>query len=176
MHPERVLIPSRFNGPPDSANGGITCGLVAGSLSDPVVEVTLLRPPPLDVDLRLDHGLLYDGGHLVAEAGVGELTVTPPPAVSVVEARAAGPAFVGLHGHPFPTCFVCGTERTDGLGLTPGPVADDVVAVDWTPESADLVLVWAALDCPGGWSVDLPGQADGAGPDDLPDRHAAHGW
>jgi hypothetical protein len=153
-----VIIPARFNGPPDSANGGVSCGLVAGSLSAPVVEVTLRRPPPLGVDLRLDHGLLYDGDHLVAEAGAGEVTVTPPPAVSVEEARAARARFRGADDHPFPTCFVCGTGRSDGLGLTPGPVASGAVAVDWTPESGDPVMVWAALDCPSGWSVDLPGR------------------
>ena len=158
VHPEQVLIPSRFNGPPDSANGGVTCGLVAGSLPFDVAEVTLRRPPPLGVDLRLDHGGLYDGEHLVAEAGPCEVTVLPPPAVSVEEAQAARARFRGSVGHPFPTCFVCGPDHPDGLHLFPGSVSDDVVAVDWTPDSTDPVMVWAALDCPGGWSVDLPGR------------------
>ncbi|MCU1588016.1 MAG: hypothetical protein JWN31_1509 [Frankiales bacterium] len=179
-----MIIPRRFNGPPDSGNGGVTCGLVAGSLSAPVVEVTLRRPPPLDVDLRLDHGALYDGEHLVAEASAGAITVTPPPAVTVDEAREARARFRGAQGHPFPTCFVCGTGRTDGLGLTPGPVSEDVVAIDWTPESADPVMVWAALDCPGGWSIDLPGRPMVLGRmacriDALPaagEAHVVQGW
>ena len=180
----KVLIDPRFNGPPDSANGGVSCGLVAGTLPHAVVEVTLRRPPPLGVDLRLDHGLLYDGEHLVAEAGAGQITVTPPPAVSVEEARAARAGFRGAADHPFPTCFVCGNGRTDGLGLLPGPVDGGAVAVDWTPESSDPVMVWAALDCPSGWSVDLPGRPMVLGRmtcriDALPvvgDTHVVQGW
>jgi hypothetical protein len=153
-----VIIPPRFNGPPESANGGVTCGIVAGGLPDPVVEVTLRKPPPLGVDLRLEHSWLYDGTTVIAEAGPGEVTLTPPPAVSVEEARAARAGYRGQTDHPFPTCFVCGPDRTDGLGLAPGPVASGGVAVDWTPESGDEVMVWAALDCPGGWSVDIVGR------------------
>ena len=32
------------------------------------------------------------------------------------------------------------------------------MACTWTPVDDDPVLVWAALDCPGGWSADLPGR------------------
>ena len=41
------------------------------------------------------------------------------------EARGAASRFAGHHDHPFPGCFVCGTERAagDGLRLFPGPVA-----------------------------------------------------
>lgn len=179
-----MIIPSRFNGPPDSANGGITCGIVATSMSAPVVEVTLRRPPPLDTMLRLDHDGLYDGEHLVAEAGVGEVTITPPEAVALEVARDARSGFRGNEGHPYPTCFVCGPARDDGLGLFPGPVGGDVVAVDWTPESSDPVMVWAALDCPGGWSVDMPGRPMLLGRmacriDELPapgEPHVVQGW
>jgi hypothetical protein len=56
--------------------------------------------------------------------------------------------------HPFPTCFGCGTDRSDGLGLTPGPVpGSSVHATSWTPALDGPVppwLVWAALDCPSG--------------------------
>ncbi|MCW2543974.1 MAG: hypothetical protein JWM40_1526 [Frankiales bacterium] len=184
VHPGHVIIPGRFNGPPDSANGGVTCGVVAASMASPVVEVTLRQPPPLDTFLRLDHNGLYDGERLIAEAGPGEVTVTPPPAVSVDDARAARARFRGSAGHPFPTCFVCGTDRTDGLGLTPGPVTDDVVAVDWTPDSPDPVMVWAALDCPGGWSADLPGRPMVLGrmvcridaPPVAGEAHVVQGW
>lgn len=179
-----MIIDPRFNGPPDSGNGGVTCGLVAGSLSADVVEVTLRLPPPLGVDLRLDRGGLYDGSRLIAEAGPGVVTADPPPAVSVAVAHAARAGYRGLHGHPFPTCFVCGPDRTDGLGLMPGQVGDDVVAVDWVPESADPVMVWAALDCPGGWSVLLPGRPMVLGRmacriDELPaagEPHVVQGW
>ena len=45
-----VVIERRFRGPPESANGGYACGLVAGLLGG-VAEVTLRLPPPLDREL-----------------------------------------------------------------------------------------------------------------------------
>ncbi|MEV4624044.1 hypothetical protein AB0J74_35700, partial [Asanoa sp. NPDC049573] len=32
--------------------------------------------------------------------------------------------------HPFPTCYVCGPERADGLRIFPGPVGDVVATID----------------------------------------------
>src|SRR5918996_2619259 len=52
-----VMIPARFNGPPATANGGYTCGLVARLLGVDA-EVTLRRPPPLDRPLRWDGAAL----------------------------------------------------------------------------------------------------------------------
>lgn len=179
-----MIIDPRFNGPPDSANGGITCGLVAASLDADVVEVTLRRPPPLGRELTLQVGSLYDGEHLVASAAASTVDLEAPAAVGVAEAHAARAGYRGATGHPFPTCFVCGPERDDGLGLAPGPVADDRVAVDWTPAEDDPVLVWAALDCPGGWTALLPGRPMVLGRmalrlDQLPtpgDEHVVQGW
>jgi hypothetical protein len=154
----RMRIDGRFNGPPDSANGGITCGLLAAYLDSPVVQVTLRKPPPVDTDLRVDDGRLYDGDVLVAEAVPGTVDVTAPAAVGVSRAAGASSSYLGLLDHPFPTCFVCGPARSDGLGLTAGPVGDGVVAAAWTPAESSSVMVWAALDCPGGWSADMPGR------------------
>ncbi len=156
-----MRIAARFNGPVGSGNGGITAGRLAAYVGAEVVEVTLRRPPPLDRDLRVDASggtaRLYDGGLLVAEAVPSAGPLDAGPAVDVVTARTAEASFGGLTDHPYPTCFACGTERTDGLGLRPGPVGDGVVAGVWAPASDDLVLLWAALDCPGGWSwPDLP--------------------
>jgi hypothetical protein len=83
--------------------------------------------------------------------------------VPVEEARDAERAFVGLTSHPFPTCFVCGPDRADGLRIFPGPVADQDgqtrLAATWTPDESlgdDLSpATWAALDCIGGWAGDL---------------------
>lgn len=152
-----MIIDPRFNGPPDSGNGGITCGLLAGTTDFPVAEVTLRLPPPVGVDLEIRDGSLLQGEDVVATVIPGEVTLQPPAAVSV-DTAAAAPSALGGHPHPFPTCFVCGTDRTDGLGLLPGRVSDDLVATVWTPEESSEVMVWAALDCPGGWSVDLPGR------------------
>jgi hypothetical protein len=151
-----LLIPARFNGPPGSANGGVTCGLLARATG--ASEVTLRLPPPLDVALRLEDRSLYDGDALVAEAGQGHVSLDPAPAVSVTDAAVAASRYAGLVDHPFPTCFVCGPDHPTGLHLFPGPVGPGVVAVPWTPADQDPVMVWAALDCPGGWSCDLPGR------------------
>ena len=159
-----MRIAGRYMGPPGSANGGVTCGRVAAYLADPVAQVTLRRPPPLDTDLRVDAAAdgvtLWHGEHLVAEAVAGSVDVEPPPAVDVDTAREAARHYAGLTIHPFPGCFVCGTDREppDGLGLRPGPTGPDAVAAVWTPDAADRWLVWAALDCPGGWAEDIAGR------------------
>jgi hypothetical protein len=159
-----MRIPARYMGPPGTANGGITCGRLAAYLAAPVAQVTLRRPTPLDTDLRVDVGdgevRLWDGEHLVAEAVAGQVDVEPAPAVDVETAAASAEHYAGLSAHPFPGCVVCGTHRPppDGLGLRPGPVGEDAVAAVWTPTDTDRSLVWAALDCPGGWAEDLPGR------------------
>lgn len=157
-----MRLAARFNGPPGSANGGVTAGRLAAYVGAAAVEVTLRRPPPLDVDLRVDasggSARLHDGDLLVAEAVPATVELEPPPAVPVEQAREAERSYAGLTDHPFPTCFVCGPARTDGLALRPGLVADGRSACTWTPQAEDPVLVWAALDCPGGWAADLPGR------------------
>ena len=178
-----MIIDRRFNGPPDSGNGGITCGLLAGTTDCPVAEVTLRLPPPLGVELVVREGSLLNGDDLVATVVPGEVTLSPPAPIALASAAAA-PSALGPHAHPFPTCFVCGTERTDGLGLLPGRVSDDLVATVWTPAEPSEVMVWAALDCPGGWSADLPGRPMVLGRmacviDSLPTagvEHLVQGW
>ncbi|MEY9848217.1 hypothetical protein [Streptacidiphilus sp. MAP5-3] len=150
----------------------------ASSGDAPAVVVTLRQPPPLDRPMAVvptPDGVagavrLLDGELLVAEAAPARLAGlgTPPPVpFDVAEAAEAG--FRGHKHHPFPTCFVCGTGRGDreGLHLFSGPVSDEpgaLHACTWTP-SATLAdpgastvrpeFVWAALDCPGAWTVDL---------------------
>lgn len=166
-------IATRFRGPTSSGNGGYTAGLLASHLPG-AVEVTLRRPPPLERDLptiETSAGWqLRDGDDLVAEAvavsrdSLGERV----PAVDVDTARAAEGAYPGLHRHPFPECFVCGPAREsgDGMRLAPGRLPDGRTACTWTPDAslagdggriADP-YVWAALDCPGGWTGDLEGR------------------
>jgi len=159
-----LIIPGRFNGPPQSGNGGYTCGLVS-TLVEGVAEVTLRSPPPLDVELhavRTSEGVeVLDGNTLVAT--VREVSFEPldmPPLPSWDEAEAASRNYLGHIRHEFPTCFTCGTERTDGLGVFPGPTAAGVVASTWIPNSSlpsdegivPVPIVWAALDCPGAWA------------------------
>jgi hypothetical protein len=158
-----MRLPARHCGPPGSANGGVTCGRVAAYLAAPVAQVTLRRPPPLDTDLRVDvapDGVrLLHGDVLVAEAVPGSVHVEAPDAVDLRTALDARQRFAGLAAHPFPGCVVCGSDREppQGLGLRPGRVGPGHVAAVWTPADADRAMVWAALDCPGGWAVgELP--------------------
>jgi len=164
-------------GPTWSGNGGWTAGLLADAV-DPraTVTVTLRRPPPLDTDLRVEPDAtgggvrLLAGLDLVAEASGPEDPEGPDPVppVDADAAAAAEPAYAGLRGHPFPRCFVCGPERGagDGLALRPGPVGPGRTACTWVPHESfadpDGTLpephLWAALDCPGGWTVDLAGR------------------
>jgi hypothetical protein len=180
-----MRIASRFNGPPGSGNGGVTCGLLAATVDFPVVQVTLRKPPPLETDLLVKDGALYDGDVLIAEVAAGEVTVEAPAPVSLAQ---IGDSALGNHPHPFANCFVCGTERTDGLGLLPGRLSDTEVATPWTPTAIEGLsteaLVWAALDCPGGWSADIPGRPMLLGrmslvldaPPVLGEPHVVQGW
>jgi hypothetical protein len=158
-----LTIDERFNGPPGSANGGYTCGLLAGFL-DGAAEVTLRRPPPLGRQLevaRSDGGVrLRDGEDLVAEAMPAEVELEPPEPVDVQEAAFAAAHYPGFERHAFPTCFVCGPERRegDGLRIFAGPVPGrELFAAPWVaPDEVSEQLVWAALDCPGAIAVGFP--------------------
>lgn len=161
---ESLTIPARFNGPPSSANGGYTCGLVAGLVGTEEVAVSLRAPPPLERPLEVvregECVELRDGGSLVAEGSPEELLLDVPEPVSPEQAAAASEAgrahWTTLH--PFPTCVVCGPERAphDGLRVFPGALGDGVFAASWTPDESlgdgsghvRAELVWAALDCP----------------------------
>ena len=156
-----ITIPARFNGPPESANGGYACGLVAALLGGDA-EVTLRSPPPLDVPLAVVRGRerveVRDADRIVAEAEqLPSLEVDVPAPVSVAEAEGARERYAGFRHHAYSTCFVCGPDRSDGLGVFPGPVAGrDAVAAPWLPPDGQVgdEVVWAALDCPSGWAVD----------------------
>lgn len=166
---QTITIARRFNGPPNSGNGGYTSGVLAGEIDGPS-EVSLRAPPPLDAPLTLardgDRVTLHDGATLIAEARPAAFDLAAPPAPTLAQARDAATRYVGLHDHRYPTCFVCGQGRPakDGLDLFTGKVEGrDMVACTWTP-AADLaddsgrvreVFLHAALDCPSYWA--LPG-------------------
>ncbi|MEN3612396.1 hypothetical protein AAH979_22940 [Plantactinospora sp. ZYX-F-223] len=145
-------IPARFNGPPGSGNGGYSAGLFAGGES---AEVTLRMPPPLDTPLSLlDCQVRTADGTVVAEVAPEPEVDTAVPPIGYADAVEAAKGYAGFADHPFPTCYVCGPEHTDGLGIFPGRLADGSTAAPWTvPDDVSAPTVWAALDCPGGWSV-----------------------
>lgn len=169
-----LLVPARFNGPSGSANGGYACGLIAGALGAACAEVSLRAPPPLERELAVDRGtdgvIVRDGATLIAEGRpAAPLAETTDP-VSPERARRAADAGYRRWSaaHPFPTCFVCGPGREDGMGVFPGPLGDGRFAAGWTPEaqvadssgSVSCEAVWAALDCP----TSAPLANYGAGP------------
>ena len=156
-----VVIGSRFRGPTGSGNGGWTAGVLAEvSGIQPPVQVTLRRPPPLERPLKVLDGRLLDDQTLVAEAQPGVLSAVLEP-VDAATAQAVESAYAGWVQHPFPQCFVCGPDRAagDGMRLFPGPVGEGRTACTWTPgEEVSATYVWAALDCPSAWTIDIAGR------------------
>ncbi|MCW3158865.1 hypothetical protein [Micropruina sonneratiae] len=157
-----VMIGHRFRGPDTSGNGGYSAGAVAAALGSPCgpTEVTLLSPPPLDVALAVardgDAITVSHGATTVATARPASLRMAVPEPPSFAQAERAASGCPWLVDHPYPQCFVCGTERPDGLHIFPGPVAGRrLAAAPWVPDATvchDGVvrseIVWASVDCP----------------------------
>ena len=164
---DSITIPRRFNGPPDSGNGGYSCGRLAAFVEGPA-RVRLLRPPPLATAMavvRDEAGVtLRDGAADVARAVPATLELAVPDWPAAAEVSRCEQRYRGHTEHGFPGCFVCGPKRAagDGLRLFAGPRDErtDHVATHWTPDPSlattegriDPVFVWAALDCPGAFS------------------------
>jgi hypothetical protein len=165
---DTVVISERFCGIPGIALGGYACGLIAAQLSGGV-EVTLRRPPPIARPLirrrSSDKVFLLDGDAVIAQAVMAELDVGTPAPVGVHEAELAARRYAGFTRSPYPSCFCCGPERGlgDGLRIFPGPVDKGRVATAWSPHESLAgedgrvapEFLWAALDCPTYWGIDL---------------------
>lgn len=171
-----IVIDRRFRGPPNSGNGGYSCGRLAAFV-DGSAEVTLRKPPPLDTGMAVsaeadDAVALYAGDQLIATARPAEVTVRPPVSPSFEEAAAASSRTFPPSTHKLPMCYVCGPDRApgDGLRIHCGPVDPDdvewqgVVAAPWVPESymanpdggIKAEFVWAPLDCPTAYANGSP--------------------
>jgi hypothetical protein len=158
-----MRIDGRFNGPAGSGNGGWSAGafaVAAGArVGGPPFQVTLRLPPPLRTELSVAAGRVLAGEDVVAEVAEldpGGVTPVVVPPVTLPDAVAAARAYPGHTGHPFPACYVCGPDRAegDGLRIFPGPLPGGRTAAPWTvPADVTVPTVWAALDCPGGWTV-----------------------
>ena len=162
-----LIVPSRFQGPAGTGNGGYVCGRIASYVDGPVT-VTLRRPPPLATPLAVERDRegsvrVHDGRMLIADAtspaALPALEVPGP--VSTAEARRAAGRARYFEDPVFPDCFVCGISRRpgDGLRIFSGPVSGRAVwAAPWTPDPSVTdasgrvrpEVVWAALDCPSG--------------------------
>jgi hypothetical protein len=163
-----LSIAARFRGPPTSSNGGYFAGLVA-TLAARTVSVQLLQPPPLDTEFELTE--LPDGelqvrlgAQLIGQARPEVLALEAPPPPDYLEAVEASRHYAGFRYHRFPSCFVCGTQRTrgDGLRIFAGPIAErHMVAAPWVPDASldagdgkvRAEFMSAALDCPGYYAV-----------------------
>lgn len=163
-----ITIAARFNGPPGSAQGGITCGLAAALVDADVVQVTLREPPPLDATMTVaragDHVRLEREGEVIVEAEPSVLDLEVPEPVPFERAAEAAASYAGFQAHPFPTCFVCGPAREegDGLRLFTGAVPERRLgASPWIPDPSldagdgcvGAEIMWGALDCPSLWGA-----------------------
>lgn len=171
LHLDDVVIEHRFRGPPNSANGGYTCGRLAEYIDGPAT-VRLMKPPPLDVHMAVvrdgEEVQLRSGDEVIARGWPSRQSFDDTPAPPTLNsARRRRSAFAGHDRHAFPGCFVCGVDRQEGDGLLihAGSEAgsDDHrhhVACTWRPHPTlcgpDGILparyIWSALDCPSGWS------------------------
>ena len=159
---EEVFISQRFCGPPNSGNGGYSCGLLAKNING-ACQVRLHQPPPLETSLSIskknDEWFLKNGEQLIGSAKSTHLDLVPPCPPTLEQASRAKQLYKGHQQHSFPSCFVCGPKRAmdDGLRLFCGSVEGrEMVACDWQPKP-DLLddngyvkdeFIWSALDCP----------------------------
>ena len=168
-----IRVAARFNGPPDTGNGGYTAGLIASAIGEPV-RVRLMRQIPLEKTLEIvstEKGWeVRDATSVIAAAAPHTIDVNAPGAPSRVEALGASQHYTGFGEHSFPLCFVCGPQRGsgDGLRIFAGSVPGmNLLAAPWRPHvslaDADGRLrpefLWAALDCPGYFATCSPAVA-----------------
>src|SRR5215212_9445088 len=106
-----ITVGERFCGPPGTANGGYTCGLLASFMDAPTAEVTLHRPVPLGRALAVEmtaegYASLYDAEGVIAlTKPQPNFEVTLPQVPTFEEAVRAMSGFLGFARHGFPKCF-----------------------------------------------------------------------
>lgn len=166
-----AIINQRFCGPPNSGNGGYSCGLLGKNIRGPA-QVRLQSPPPLDTPLTISQEsgdwLLKHENELVGIAKPAQLDWVPPSPPTLAQARQGKNTFAGHSElNMFRGCFVCGPARdaSDGLQIFTGNIeGTELVACDWQP-TTDLLddqgntkaeFVWSALDCPGYFALNIP--------------------
>ncbi|MEQ8935351.1 MAG: hypothetical protein RIE56_06135, partial [Amphiplicatus sp.] len=164
-HLGAIVIDKRFCGPAGSANGGYASGALAAFIDGPA-EATLKAPPPLGAPLRVERRgesvVALEGDTLIAEARPARIAVDLPLIPDAAAIDAARAEFcANPQSRIFPSCFVCGPRRNDGLRIFAGAASHGVNADYWTPAddlaSADGLVapefVWAALDCPSAFAL-----------------------
>ena len=146
-------------------NGGYLAGVAARLLPEPA-RVSLLKPPQVGRPLTarfFESGVkILDGDDVVLVAEPRGQLVVRLPHIDLAAARAAMASPEILAGHSAPTCVVCGHDRADGFRIFPGSLRPGLVATSWLVpsigchdgEELPSPIVWAALDCPGGWCLE----------------------
>jgi hypothetical protein len=158
-----ITVEQTYQGIPGIAHGGYAAGLLAQRFDEPV-RVALRRPPPLETPLTVNgnSGMTSardPAGRLVMEAEPIPAFRTELPSLTVQQMARQAP-HPGFDRHPYPVCFVCGTDRTDGFGLRIGAAGDGLSGGVWTPSglllpSREVVppaFVWAVVDCVTAWT------------------------
>lgn len=160
----QITIPSTTTGPPGTGHGGACAGLFATAIDLANATVRFHTPIPLATPLRIERtdgpAKISDGESTIATVRplAAPLSVTQFGRLANAEVVAAEARFLDHHNgeHMAPTCFACGDQRNDSLGLNlrPGQVGDTgLIATGWEPQlDADVPawMIWAALDCPSG--------------------------
>ena len=172
----RLTVSSRYVGPPNVANGGYICGLMAGFIDGPA-DVMIRMPTPVDYELQVfaegdGSYLLQDGEKIIVRAKPASLELEVPPPPDFQEAREAATTSIALQNSPYPgwntrgihpLCFCCGADGADeqGMKIHPGKInGSNLVAAPWIPgpELGDEEgyvrpeFIWTALDCPGAFA------------------------
>ncbi|MCP3935168.1 MAG: hypothetical protein GY708_07325 [Actinomycetia bacterium] len=159
-----ITIESSFNGPDGLGHGGTSAGRFAQLVNSRAASVRLHEPVPLDAPMSSatdpEKSVISWGERTIATVkplarplDVGQFGRLDPSEVVRAE---RGWLDQRLGEHMAPSCFACGHERGDhlGLGLRPGSVDGSALyACSWRPQIDGDVpdwLVWAALDCPSG--------------------------
>jgi hypothetical protein len=106
--------------------------------------VRLSSPPPLERPLTVERQgsvtLLLDGTHQIASGATAPAPeIDLPTPATAAEAAEAETRYEGLSGHPFPTCFSCGPDRSP-MAASGMPRA----GLRSTPPSRSCGLRWTA--------------------------------
>ncbi|XDD49649.1 hypothetical protein AB3N59_14790 [Leptospira sp. WS92.C1] len=173
---ETMSISSKYCGPPLSGNGGFSAGSAAQKLNSLSSIVKIKAPVPLNSELQVNFDPDFYSALIDISSGVVAVEAEPAPdfkldlpkPMSQEIIMQASKDYLGFIKHPFPSCFVCGPERKDkdGMRIFSGKVTDQpgfkhLHGANWDPwrelgDESGFVrkeIVWAALDCPGGFAV-----------------------
>ena len=164
-----LTIARRFRGPRTSANGGYAAGLLAQAFGDAgrrgdappaaTARAAARRRPRRRAPAPARRRRARRRG------ATGRPRVLRLRPLRPSRRRRRRPATAGGWGAPeFDECFVCGTRpEEDGLEIHAGRVPgrdDGLVATTWVASGVRPEIVWAAIDCPGAYTLRGEGRGE----------------